>query len=64
MRLIGVGISGWPEQMDKDGQLDLFESALPARPPQHERLAAILDAIRHRFGPDAIQWGLSRHTLR
>ena len=59
VRLIGLGISGWAET-DAGVQLDLFEAAAPEAPPERERLATTLEAIRRRFGPSAIQRGLSR----
>jgi len=62
VRLIGLGISGWPET-DGGVQLDLFETRASEPCPEHDRLAATLDAIRHRFGPDAIRRGLSRDLL-
>ncbi|HEX9098823.1 MAG TPA: hypothetical protein VF956_04970 [Candidatus Dormibacteraeota bacterium] len=46
---LGVGLSGLS---DDDGQLDLF--AGPSR-PRNERLEVAMDAIRDRFGEDAVQ---------
>jgi DNA polymerase IV len=46
---LGVGLSGLS---DDDGQLDLF--AGPVR-PRNERLEVAMDAIRDRFGEDAVQ---------
>ncbi len=46
---LGVGVSGLSD--GDEGQLDLFS---PAR-PRHERLEAAVDAIRNRFGEDAVQ---------
>jgi len=46
---LGVGLSGLS---DDDGQLDLF--AGPSR-PRGERLEVAMDAIRDRFGEDAVQ---------
>ncbi|HZQ49963.1 MAG TPA: hypothetical protein VFB69_06610 [Candidatus Dormibacteraeota bacterium] len=47
---LGVGLSGLVD--DGAGQLDLFADA---RSPRHERLEAAVDAIRDRFGEDAMQ---------
>jgi DNA polymerase-4 len=47
---LGVGLSGLLDA--DDGQLDLF--AQSAR-PRNERLEAAVDAIRDRFGEDAVQ---------
>jgi DNA polymerase-4 len=47
---LGVGLSGLSET--GSGQLDLF--AEPQH-PRHERLEAAVDAIRDRFGEDAMQ---------
>jgi DNA polymerase-4 len=46
---LGVGLAGLS---DDDGQLDLF--AGPTR-PRNERLEVAMDAIRDRFGEDAVQ---------
>jgi DNA polymerase-4 len=46
---LGVGLSGLSAD---DGQLDLF--AGPSR-PRGERLEVAMDAIRDRFGEDAVQ---------
>jgi DNA polymerase-4 len=45
---LGVGLAGLTES--DAGQLDLFAEA-----PRNERLEAALDAIRDRFGEDAVQ---------
>jgi DNA polymerase-4 len=45
---LGVGLAGLSE--NDAGQLDLFGQA-----PRNERLEAALDAIRDRFGEDAVQ---------
>ena len=47
---LGVGISGLEEA--GSGQMDLFSGPVPAR---GSRLEAAIDAIRDRFGEDAIQ---------
>jgi DNA polymerase-4 len=47
---LGVALSGLGDA--DDGQLDLF--AAPSR-PRHERLETAMDAIRDRFGEDAVQ---------
>jgi DNA polymerase-4 len=47
---LGVGVSGLAAS--GAGQLDLFASASPAR---HDRLETAMDAIRNRFGDDAVQ---------
>jgi DNA polymerase-4 len=47
---LGVGLSGL--SYAETGQLDLF--AAPAR-PRNERLEVAMDAIRDRFGEDAVQ---------
>jgi DNA polymerase-4 len=47
---LGVGLSGLT---DEDvGQLDLFAGSSP---PRRERLETAMDAIRDRFGEDAVQ---------
>ena len=47
---LGVGVSGL---VDEDaGQLDLFGGATP---PRNKRLETAMDAIRDRFGEDAVQ---------
>ncbi|NEV64944.1 DNA polymerase IV [Thiorhodococcus minor] len=61
VRLIGLGISGW-SATDGGVQRDLFETAAPEPCPEHDRLAATLDAIRNRFGADDIQRGLNRRS--
>ncbi|MEY6433005.1 DNA polymerase IV [Thioalkalicoccus limnaeus] len=62
VRLIGLGISGWPER-DADGQLDLFAAQVAEHHPNPDRLAVTLEAIRGRFGPDAIQRGWRRRSV-
>jgi DNA polymerase-4 len=47
---LGVGVSGLTPS--GAGQLDLFAGASPAR---HDRLETAMDAIRDRFGEDAVQ---------
>ena len=47
---LGVGVSALSDE--DSGQLDLFRE--PA-PPRRQRLKAALDAIRDRFGEDAVQ---------
>jgi DNA polymerase-4 len=47
---LGVGLAGLSE--GEGGQLDLFAGAVPAR---DVRLEAAMDAIRDRFGEDAVQ---------
>jgi DNA polymerase-4 len=47
---LGVGVSGLSD--DAAGQLDLFAAGSN---PRHERLEAAVDAIRDRFGEDAMQ---------
>jgi nucleotidyltransferase/DNA polymerase involved in DNA repair len=46
---LGVGLAGLND--GEDGQLDLFAAARP----RNERLEAAVDAIRDRFGEDAVQ---------
>jgi len=48
---LGVGLSGLIE--GDEGQLDLFRPG--AAPPRNEKLEAAVDAIRDRFGEDAMQ---------
>jgi DNA polymerase IV len=48
---LGVGLSGLSE--DGEGQLDLFAPATGL--PRDKRLEAAVDAIRDRFGEDAMQ---------
>ncbi len=47
---LGVGLSGLSD--DGMGQLEMFDASAP---PRHERLEAAVDAIRDRFGEDAMQ---------
>ena len=47
---LGVGLSGLTER--EAGQLDLFDASVR---PRQERLEAAVDAIRDRFGEDAVQ---------
>jgi DNA polymerase-4 len=47
---LGVGLAGLSD--DDAGQLDLFSVA---QAPRNERLEAAMDAIRDRFGEDAVQ---------
>jgi DNA polymerase-4 len=47
---LGVGISGLSDE--ESGQLDLFTGQSP---PRNVRLEAAMDAIRDRFGEDAVQ---------
>ena len=61
VRLIGLGISGW-SATDGGVQMDLFETAASDPRSERDRLAATLDAIRNRFGADAIQRGLSHRS--
>src|SRR5256885_6093373 len=52
-RLVGTpggGLSGLTD--DGMGQLEMFDGGAP---PRHERLEAAVDAIRDRFGEDAMQ---------
>jgi len=53
VRLVGVGVSGFE---DRAVQLDIFEGA-EAPDPSAERLAESIDAVRRRFGPQAIVHG-------
>jgi DNA polymerase-4 len=47
---LGVGLAGLGDA--DDGQLDLFGGTSP---PRRERLETAMDAIRDRFGEDAVQ---------
>jgi hypothetical protein len=47
---LGVGLAGLTEVAES--QMDMFSD--PSRPPG-ERLEAAIDAIRDRFGEDAVQ---------
>ncbi len=47
---LGVGLSGLVD--DEAGQLDLFSASAPAR---SQKLETAMDAIRDRFGEDAVQ---------
>jgi len=47
---LGVGLAGLSNA--GDGQLDLFAGSSP---PRRERLEVAMDAIRDRFGEDAVQ---------
>ena len=48
--MLTVGLSGLTEA--DNGQLDLFATSTP---PRRERLEVAMDAIRDRFGEDAVQ---------
>ncbi len=50
---LGVGLAGLSDA--DDGQLDLFAGPSP---PRRERLEVAMDAIRDRFGEDAVQRAL------
>jgi DNA polymerase-4 len=58
VRLIGLGLSGWAEEVSE--QPDLFAGEPLAPEPRIERLDATLDAIREKFGEGALHRGLSR----
>jgi DNA polymerase-4 len=60
VRLIGVGLSGWSDTT-ADRQLDLFATTEAERNRADNSLTQTLDAIRHRFGAEAIQRGLGTH---
>lgn len=61
VRLIGLGLSGWPDASEDIQQLDLFANPAITRPsPDDDRLTQTLDAIRSRFGPGVIQRGTQR----
>ncbi|WP_051023787.1 DinB/UmuC family translesion DNA polymerase [Thiorhodovibrio frisius] len=62
VRLIGVGLSGW-SQTSSSAQLDLFETADAGSDPADNTLTETLDAIRHRFGAEAIQRGPAFNPL-
>ena len=57
LRLLGVGLSGFEE---KAIQLDLLSGTLEDEPPQSgrkERVVRGIDAVRERFGDDAVRYG-------
>ena len=71
VRLIGLGLSGWPETCDTAIQPDLFAETAPSDPSPIDpsttapstkgaRLTETLDAIRERFGAGVIQRGPGR----
>jgi hypothetical protein len=60
VRLIGLGLSGWPAP-DPGVQRDLFDTADTPPQPEEPTLTETLDAIRYRFGREAIQRGLGSH---
>jgi DNA polymerase-4 len=71
VRLIGLGLSGWPETCDTVIQPDLFAETAPCDPSsiapsasapstRGARLTETLDAIRERFGAGVIQRGPGR----
>ncbi|MCE5190471.1 MAG: DNA polymerase IV [Actinomycetia bacterium] len=62
LRLIGFGASGFEQAAV---QLDLFAETLEAgRRPQRKALAEGLDAVKKRFGEDAIHRGVARAPER
>ncbi len=58
IRLLGVGVSGFEERAE---QLDLFVEAQHADDTR-ERLTRSIDAVRDRFGPDALHLGRTSPT--
>ncbi|MBK5969305.1 MULTISPECIES: DNA polymerase IV [Thiorhodovibrio] len=58
VRLIGLGLSGWSPPSTRK-QLDLFDTLEIGEKPADNPLTETLDAIRHRFGAEAIQRGLN-----
>jgi DNA polymerase-4 len=62
VRLIGLGLSGWPERQPSQPDLFADQPATAAHPhaQEQEQLTATLDAIRERFGQGVIQRGAPR----
>lgn len=61
LRLLGVGLSGFEE---RGVQLDLLGSAQPESPADQRREGLVrgLDAVRERFGDDAVRYGRDLRT--
>jgi DNA polymerase-4 len=60
VRLVGIGLSGWPVGAGRTQ--DLFSAEAPTPHPKEARLEQTLDAIRQKFGRGYIQRGLNRRT--
>lgn len=54
LRLLGVGVSGFEERAE---QLTLESQPSEAEHPKHADLARSIDAVRERFGEDALRFG-------
>lgn len=57
LRLLGFGASGFDEPAQQLGLLDTVEDDAPETRQQRRALAAEIDAIRERFGDDALRRG-------
>jgi DNA polymerase-4 len=57
LRLLGFGASGFDEPAQQLGLLDRVETDAPEIRQQRRALAAEIDAIRERFGADALRRG-------
>jgi len=52
-RLLGVAVSQFVAQ-DAEAQLALFDAAPPVESERDRAISRVIDAVREKFGPDAL----------